>query len=201
MKAIIYIFIVLIFSSLINKEDYFGKYTYKSRNYYESIDLKNNKQFIYNYKNEFISYEIKGNYKISSDSLVLDSYPQRDKIIVKELNKGNKKNNLIIVKDKNGNALTYHIYLILLDDKVICLKDQWEKSKIKNQIVKGFYIVDTKGLKSPTYLKKGKFSNHFEVQFETKRVFENESWYLGIDKIQPIGMDGEYQNYYLEKNN
>lgn len=201
MKATFYIFIVLIFSSLINKEDYFGKYIYKSRNYYESIDLKNNKQFIYNYKNEFISYEIKGNYKINSDSLVLDSNPQRDKIIVKELNKGNKNNNLIIVKDKNGNTLTYHIYLILLDDKVICLKDQWEKSKIKNQIIKGFYIVDTKGLKSSTYLKKGKFSNYFEVQFETKRVFENESWHIEKDKIKPIGMDGEYQNYYLEKNN
>jgi hypothetical protein len=201
MRATFYIFIVLIFSSLINKENYLGKYLYKSKNYYESIDLKNNKQFIYNYKNEFISYEIKGNYKINSDSLILDSNPQRDKIIVKEKNSGNKNSNLIIVKDKDGNTLTYHIYLILLDDKVICLKDQWEKSKIKNQTIKGFYIVDTKGLKSPTYLKKGKFSNYFEVQFETKRVFENETWHLEKDKIKPIGMDGEYQNYYLEKNN
>ncbi len=199
MKATFYIFIVLIFSSLINKENYYGKYTYKSRNYYESIDLKNNKQFIYNYKNEFIRYEIKGNYKINNDSLVLDSNPQRDKIIVQELNKGNKNNNLIIVKDKNGNSLAYHIYLILLDDKVICLKDQWEKSKIKNKILKGFYIVDTNGLKSSTYLKKGKFSNYFEVQFETKRVFENEIWHIEKDKIKPISQGGEYQNYYLEK--
>jgi hypothetical protein len=201
MRATFYILILVLFSSLIDKDSYLGKYTYKSRYYYESIDLKNNNQFIYNCKNEFINYEIKGNYKINSDSLILDSYPQRDKIIVKENNRGNKNSNLIIVKDKEGNKMTYHIYLILVDDTVICLKDQWEKSKIKNQTIKGFYLVDTKGLKSPTYLKNGKFSNHFEVQFETKRVFENEIWHLEKDKIKPIGMDGEYQNYYLEKNN
>ncbi|CAM4085538.1 GLPGLI family protein [Flavobacterium branchiophilum] len=201
MRTIFYILIIVLFSSLINKDHYIGKYTYKSRYYYESIDLKNNNQFIYNFKNEFVNYEIKGNYKINSDSLILDSNPQRDKIIVKEKNSGNKNSNLIIVKDKEGNNLTYHIYLILVDDAVICLKDQWEKSKIKNQTIKGFYLVDTKGLKSPTYLKKGKFSNHFEVQFETKRVFEDETWYLEKGKIKPIGMDGECQKYYLEKNN
>ncbi|KIX21484.1 hypothetical protein SY27_07190 [Flavobacterium sp. 316] len=188
------------FSLSINEENYAGQYSFKSRNYYESINLKESRQFIYNYKNEFISYEIKGNYRISNDSLVLDSNPQRDKIIIKEYNEGNKKNSLIIVKDKEGNILTYHIYIILLDDKVICLRDQWDKTKIKNQTIKGFYIVDTKGLQSPTYFKKGKFSNNFEVQFETKRVFENEIWIIEKDKIKPIGMDGEYQNYYLEKN-
>ncbi|WP_152640725.1 hypothetical protein [Flavobacterium sp. 316] len=200
MKAAIFIFISIMFSLSINEENYAGQYSFKSRNYYESINLKESRQFIYNYKNEFISYEIKGNYRISNDSLVLDSNPQRDKIIIKEYNEGNKKNSLIIVKDKEGNILTYHIYIILLDDKVICLRDQWDKTKIKNQTIKGFYIVDTKGLQSPTYFKKGKFSNNFEVQFETKRVFENEIWIIEKDKIKPIGMDGEYQNYYLEKN-
>lgn len=201
MKTAIFIFISIMFSLSINKENYIGHYSYKSRNYYESINLKENRQFVYNYKNEFIRYEIKGNYRISNDSLVLDSNPQRDKIIVKEDNKGSKKNSLIIVKDKEGNILTYHIYIILLNDKVICFRDQWDKTKIKNQTIKGFYIVDTKGLKSPTYFKKGEFSNNFEVQLETKRVFENETWLIEKDKIKPIGMDGEYQNYYLEKNN
>jgi hypothetical protein len=201
MKTTIFIFISIIFSLPINKENHKGQYSYKNRNYYESINLKENSQFIYNYKNEFISYEIKGNYKINDSNLVLDSNPQRDKIIVKESNKGNKKNSLIIVRDKESNILTYHIYLILLNDEIICLKDQWDKTKIKNQEIKGFYIVDTKGLKSPVYLKKGKFSNHFVVLFETKRVFENETWLIEKDKIKPIGMDGEYQNYYLEKNN
>lgn len=199
MKITFYIFIVLIFSSLISQEDYFGKYSYKSRNYYESIDITNNNKFIYNYKNEFISYEVRGNYNLNNDSLILDSNPQRDKIIVKELNKGNKKNNLIIVKDKNGSVLTYQLYIILSDGEVICLKDQWDKSKIKDQSIKGFYIIDTKGLKSPTYFKKGKYSNYFEVLFETNRVFENETWYFDKGKIKSIGQDGEYHNYYLEK--
>lgn len=200
MKTVIYIIISIMFSLSISKENYNGKYSYKSRNYYEGIDLKENRQFIYNYKNEFINFEIKGNFKINNDSLILDSYPQRDKIIVKENKKGNKKNTLIIVKDKEGNILTYHIYVILSDNKVICLRDQWQKTKIKDQKINGFYLVDTKGLKSPIYLKKGEFSNYFEVQFETKRVFENEIWRIVKDKIKPIGMDGEYQNYYLEKN-
>ena len=201
MKIIIFIFISIIFSFSTNKDNYLGKYIFKSRYYYESIDLKDSYHFIYYCRDEFVNYEIKGNYKINNDSLILDSYPQRDKLIVIEDNRDIKNSNLIIVKDKEGNAIHYHIYLILEDDSVICLRDQWEKSKIKNQTIKGFYIVDTKGLKSPTYFKKGKFCNHFEVQFETTRVFENEIWYIEKDKIKPLGVDGEYYNYYLEKNN
>lgn len=200
MKTTIFILISTMFSLLINKENYVGQYSYKSRNYYEIINLKENSQFVYNYKNEFITYEIKGNYKVNHNSLVLDSNPQRDKIVVKESNRGNKKNSLIIVRDKESNLLNYHIYLILLNDEIICLKDQWDKTKIKNQEIRGFYIVDTKGLKSPIYLKKSEFSNHFEVLFETKRVFENEIWLIENEKIKSKGMDGEYQNYYLKKN-
>ena len=38
------------------------------------------------------------------------------------------------------------------------------------------------------------------VQFETKRVFDNEVWYINNNKIKSKGLNGECKNYVLEKN-
>lgn len=199
MKIGLYAFISVIFSLLINKENHLGKYLYKNDRYYESIELKEDNKFIYFSKQEFINYEIRGNYNSRGDSLVLDSSPQRDKIIVQESKKGSQKCNVIVVTDKMGVNIQYSLFLILDDNKEKKLANQWEKSKIKDQKIKGFYIIDAKGLKSPIYFKKGKFSNYFKVQFETNRVFDNETWYLNNNKIKPKGLNGEFQNYVLEK--
>jgi hypothetical protein len=199
MKTTLYIFTSLVFSLLIGKENHLGNYSYKNDRYYESIELKEGNKFTYFTKQEFINYEIRGNYTIQGDSLVLNSSPQRDKIIVQESKKGSQKCNVIVVTDKMGIDIHYNLFLILDDNIEIKLANQWEKSKIRDQKIKGFYIIDTKGLKSPIYFKKGKSSNYFKVQLETNRVFDNETWYLNNNKIKPKGLNGEFQNYVLEK--
>jgi len=199
MKIGLNIFAVVMTSLLVNSEGVIGKYSYETAHYYESIELKINNRFIYLSKQEFLNSEIEGNYNIHGDSLILDSHPQRDKIIVKEFNKGSENNCTIEVTNKMGQAIHYKINLILTDGSEIELIDQFEKSKIKNQKVKGFYIVDTKGLKSPLYYKKGEFSNYFIVAFEQNRIFENEVWYIHNNEIRPRGSNGELQKYFLRK--
>lgn len=179
----------------------FGKYSYKTNYYFESLELKANNQFVFLSKQEFISYEIKGNYytRNNGDSLVLDSNPHRDKIIVSESNQGEQESITIAVTNKTGDLIHYSLFLILKNEKIVSLDDQWDKSIINAEKLKAFYLIDSKGLKSPTYYVKGEFSNYFKVQFETKRVFENETWYIKDNKIYPRGLNGEIQNYFLEK--
>lgn len=199
MKLALYTFTVIIFCLAIGDENQLGKYLYTANRFYESIELKENNKFIYYSKQEFISYEIKGNYSLNGDSLTLDSSPQKDRIIVKESNKGKQSIITILVTDKFDNAIHYDIHFILTDNSEVSLKEQWQKSKIKNKKIKAFYITDTKGLKSPIYYKQGKFSNFFKVLFEPSRIFENERWYIKNNKIKPKGLNGEFQNYFLAK--
>lgn len=201
MKISQIIFIVTVFSIFILAKNDIGKYFYKSNKYFEYIDLREDNTFVYYCKQEFLSYEIKGNYNIIGDSLTLDSNPQKDRIIVQERSKGSLNKNIIFVSDKRGEAIHYNLYLILDNNKELELVDQWKASIVKNHKIKGFYIIDSKGLKSPTYVINGKFSNNFKVLFETKRVFENEKWFLNSKKIKPRGLDGKFQNYYLEMDN
>jgi len=201
MKFILSIFILVVFSSLTTKEYYEGTYLYNSLNFHEEITLLNNGKFIYSCKNEFLRTNIEGNYHIYNDSLFLDSYPQRDKLLVNEQSKGKKNTVYFDVKDKNGTPIHYTLYLLLENNTVFTIENQWDKTKVKDKKIKGFYIVDKKGLRSPTYYNKGLFSNCFKVNFETNRVFENEIWVFENNKLKPKGLNGVYQGYYLTKNN
>lgn len=176
-----------------------GKYTYQTSHFSEDLELKENNQFIYNVDFNFSQYQVKGNYHILNDSLILNSLPQKDRILVFESNKGNLRNLVFEIKTKKGKYFTYDLHLMLDSGEEITIKDQWEKSKIKNLKIKSFYIVDKNRLKSPTYVIVGKTTNYFEILFETSRVFENESWGIKDNKIIPRNFDGHFQNYYLEK--
>lgn len=176
-----------------------GIYEYKTENFYESIELNENYKFKYNYRQNPISYSIEGNYKIKGNNLILDSSPQKDKIIVRESKKGNKKKFRFCVTDKLGIPFNYTLYAIRKSNDTITLKNQWEKSKIKDIAIKSFYIVDSKGLKTPTYHIEGTKTNYFEVMMETKRVMDNEVWKIKGEIITPIGINGKYQSYKLKK--
>lgn len=199
MKFILNIFILVVFSSLITKADYVGTYLYNSLNYHEEISLLNNGKFVYSCRTEFLKTSIEGNYHIYNDSLFLDSYPQRDKLLVDEQSKGKKSTIYFDVKDKNGNPIHYNLYLLLENNTIFSIENQWDKTKVKDKKIKGFYLVDKKGLRSPTYSNKGLYSNYFKVIFETNRVFENEIWVFENNKLKPIGMNGVYQDYHLIK--
>lgn len=198
MKAIFY-FTASIFFLFCKNENHLGKYTFHKDKYTESLELLDNNKFIYQSRGEFIKYEVNGSFYINNDSIFLNSSPQKDKIIVKEGKKGSASENTITVKDKYDNYIHYSLSIIVRDGSQIELSQQWKSSKLKNYDIKGFYITDAQGLKSPIYLKQGKFSNCFTVLFETTRVFDNESWFKNNEKIMPRGLNGKFQNYFLER--
>lgn len=197
---IILILLLFPFCSKMTDNSVKGKYEYQSGLYHEMINLFDDNTFTYSVKDEFLKYEIRGNFCLKGDSLILNSYPHKDKIIVREKKRGANSNLTIIVTDKMNYPLNYTLKLIKEDNSITEIKNQWNRSKTAIKNVKSFYIIDNKGLKSPIYTIQGKSTNYFEVQFETQRIFENEKWCIIDNKIRPLSLGGEYQNYYLEKN-
>ncbi|NHM02829.1 hypothetical protein [Flavobacterium difficile] len=196
---ILFIIFTSFFVTSFTLENNIGKYEYRRNNFIESIELLKNQKFNYERSEGFSNYKITGSYFVSGDSLILNSSPQKDKIIVREKNTGKFENKTFKVSDKKGNLIVFHLYLTLIDNSKIVIKDSFEKVKFKSAPIKSFHIVNTMGLKSPEYILEGKHTNFFEVQFENMRVFDNENWYLIENKIQPKGLDGENQKYYLTK--
>ncbi|MEJ5056071.1 hypothetical protein [Sphingobacterium sp. MYb382] len=174
-------------------------YAYQASHYYESIDLLDNGSFVYYNKSEFIKTEIEGNWQLRSDSiLVLDSWPQRTKIITFESHKRDKKN-IFQIRNTNNHQIHYNLYLITKDKDTLEFKDQFDKTTVLGSF-SSFYIVDTKGQYSPTYKIVGSKSNFFDVMIEEKRVFENEYWKYYGEYIVPLGINRRYSNYRLIKN-
>lgn len=200
MRGIIYIFVLVLFTSFtIQTNQYEGIYEYKSDNFYERIELDENFKFNYDYRLNSITYSLKGDYRIKGDSLILDSNPQRDKVIVKERKKGNEKNVRFCVKNKFGESFNYTLYAINKDGDTITLLNQWRKSKLKDEKIESFYIVDSKGLRTPWYEIKSTRTNYYEIQMEAIRVLDNEVWNISRNSIIPRGMNGETQSYKLDK--
>ena len=196
---LISLFIIPIFLTNIFLLNSSGKYEYNTRWFHESIELLENQTFIYQRKEEFLNYKIKGNYHITGDSLVLDSYPQKEKIIVREKLEGEFENKTFYVTDKRGDLITFHLYLTLNDNSKKVFRDCFEKIEFTSDPIKSFSIVNTSGITTPEYKIEGKYTNTFIIQIETKRVFENEKWLLKNNKISPRGPDGKIQEYFLTK--
>jgi hypothetical protein len=180
-----------------------GKFTYETENFSESIELLENNKFTYEVRMHMgVRIDVQGTYYLYHDSLYLNSFPQHDKMIVNEsANKNVQRNAFFNVKDKDNSPLTYHLYVIFENQERQIFRDQFQQTVISGKKIKEFYIVDTKGLKSPVYKIKGTNVNVFDIRFETKRVFENESWAIKGDSIIPKGFDGEIGKYALTKSN
>jgi hypothetical protein len=184
-----------------NLENETGKYEYRDGYLKESIELLENHTFIYNRRQHFLNFTIKGNYNIVGDSLVLDSNPQKEKIIVRENFVKIFETKFFNITDKNGENITFHLYVTLIDGSIEVFRDQFEKLKFKSKPIKSFHILTTMGLKSPEYELHGKNTNSFDIQLETTRVFESEKWFFDKvnKKITPKGLDIKIQNYSLKK--
>ena len=197
MKIISIIFLTTLLSFIYESK----KYSYSNNHFSETIELGENNKFEYSAKIHMRSkMKINGSYYIVNDSLFLNSIPQRDKLIVNEqFNSKRKKENCFNVIDKDYSLLTYHLYIELENGKNLVFRDQFEKTIFPREKIKSFYLIDTKGLKSSTYKIKGQNTNSFHVIFETKRIFENESWLIKGDSIKPKGFDGVFQEYFLSK--
>jgi len=198
MKLLFYISVATIITSSSRLQNLpYGIYLYETEHYSEKIELKDNNTFIYSVNNEFIRYRIQGNFNFRGDSLILDSSPQKDKIIVRESKQGRNDIAKIIVTNKMGENLHYSLFFTGVNNNKDSLKGQWGTAIIRNQKIKSFYVLDSKGLRSPEYFRAGVSSNYFMVQFESSRTFENESWLIQGNAICPKGLDGKLQNYFL----
>ncbi len=119
-------------------------YTYKAPHYYESIDLLEDGRFVYYCKSEFLKSEIEGNWQLRNDTiLVLDSNPQRNKIVVFESIKRGKRNTFQI-RSTDNRIINYHLYLITPTKDTLAFKDQFDKTVVSGNF-SSFYVVDTKG--------------------------------------------------------
>lgn len=196
MKLSIYlIFVYIIFGSMTIDN---GLYVYRVSHFYESIELNNN-EFMYKSNFHFSNYETKGIYKISNDSLILNSFKNSDVYDVEE-KKNSKKNKLFFKVSRYDKTLfSYDLHLILNDNKEIVLKDQWDTVKIKRCDVKAFYIKDKNSFLSSTYSIKDKSSNVFIIKSTSERVFNNEVWLIKGNSIIPRSQNGIIQSYSLEK--
>ncbi|MDR2955005.1 MAG: hypothetical protein LBV43_07985 [Prevotella sp.] len=198
---ILFCFFLLSFNLYPQDKQIEGVFKFKGKsNYQESITIHKNGQFSHQLTmNMGISLNNVGNWQQRDSILILDSYPQKDKIIVFEAHKKKNKEIVINVKDKGLNLISYHLYAITEKRDTLLFMDQFERTKIKEKII-SFWIIDTKGLKSPKYEIKSKYCNSFDVLFEVIRVFENEHWII-IDNnmIQSRGLEGKLNKYYLQR--
>lgn len=177
----------------------YGIYSYETERYSEKIELRENNTFDYSISNEFIRYRIQGNFNFRGDSLILDSSPQKDKIIVRESKQGRNNITKIIVTNKMGDNFHYSLIITERNNNKDSLIGQWGTAIIKNKKIKSFSILDSKGLRSPEYFRAGSTSNYFIVQFESTRIFENEGWLIKGNTLCPKGLDGNLQNYFLTR--
>ena len=138
-----------------SQESKLREYSYKSPHYYESINLLKNGTFKYYRKTEFLKEEIFGNWQLRNDSiLVLDSNPQKSKLVVNESLKSGKKI-FFHVKDSQGHLFNYYLYAVYNQKDTIVYKDQFEKTIIKKR-PSAFYIISSEGQRSPVYDLKSK---------------------------------------------
>lgn len=207
-QIIIGIFLLVLLSPLSGQkaahEKPFGEYAYSSPNYsfMENLILQKNSTFSYSVERHIgVTQAIEGNYSVVNDTLILNSNPKKEKIIVKEkYTKGRKK--YFKVSDKQNHPINYHLYIITDDGSIIEKRNQFDQTKIRINSVSAFYIVLTNGIVTPTYRTGIGRANYFEIKVEELRVFDDEKWLIQNDKeIIPLGLDGKYVNYSLKKIN
>jgi hypothetical protein len=195
-------FMHICFAASAQNKNIAGYYSFESgintsRPYYESLLLNEDGSFKHESSEPFFKLSVIGNWQVRNDSLVLDSYPQKDKLIVWEkYKKGG--NTTIIVRNKSNELFTYYLFVITDKNDTITIRDQWDKTILKEKIV-AFYLACSGGLYSPIYKIVGGRTNYFEVFFEMRRVYENELWEIKNEKIRPKGLDNKDQSYFLTK--
>ena len=162
------------------------------------MTLEENGKFHFIEKTEWTKLVLDGNWQIRGNNLILDSSPQRDRLIVIESLTPKLSYKLVNVTNKGGENIHYYLYGITASNDTIALRDQYISSKIDKRI-NTFYLISTGGLKSPLYTIQGSKTNTFDVLFETTRVFENESWEINGHTITPNCPGGYKQNFKLTK--
>ena len=79
-----FIIAIIAFLGFTNTDTLVGRYSYSQSFFHESLQLNEDSTFVYTHKTEFTRYNLNGIYSIIGDSIILNSQPKREKIIVKE---------------------------------------------------------------------------------------------------------------------
>jgi hypothetical protein len=177
-------------------------YSYRNRYFTESINLLNNNTFDYIYNTDFLKIKVNGYWIKNGDSLLLNSTPQHDKIIVREqqIEKKKNKNKLLFwVVNKDNLPIDYSITLYDENGESIEISNQREKTEfvINKFKVHSFEITDSKALKSPKYIIESKYANNFYIIFEQRRVFDGEVWAFCKEGLIPKLSNGKKADYLL----
>ncbi|MBN2891914.1 MAG: hypothetical protein JXL97_08610 [Bacteroidales bacterium] len=172
---------------------------------YEHLVLYDDSTFFYSKINKYSGeYRAIGNWFISNNILILDSFDKKEQIIVFEQNKDSSKHSII-----KPQAYKYGFNLLFLG---ICLKKNEMDSVIIENLEKNnsiiadnissFYIYDfLTGYKYPEIQLNSNKKTTYIVEIKLNRFFDNEKWLIKGKKIRPRKEDGELSNYKLKELN
>ena len=198
MKMIISVLVSFFYSlvTLAQNSIKHGEYVFKGDKYFECLNLEKKGTFSYRIDREMLHIKTYGNWQIRNDSLILDSNPQKEKLIVWEKRVKRYRKFKINVLDKNKSPMYYSVFAIMVNGDTLTRREQFDNT-VFSKPVKMFTIEDTKGLVSPFYIIQGSSINQCKVFFEHTRTFENERWKIINGNIIPKGLDGLEQKFQL----
>lgn len=177
-----------------------GEYSYSNNHFNIHLNLSSDGTFYYYDNGQIQLRECQGNWQERSGNLILDSYPQKEKMVCYEyLNRKVEYISINVKKKSDGRPIHYSLYLLKNSGDTIQLKEQFKTSKVFEKDINGFFIVDMNGTQSSTYMFQRKGTNTFDVLFETERVLDNEDWRITETGIQPRNDAGNYANFILQK--
>ncbi len=177
------------------------RFEYRSERRFESLELRDENTFKYVFRNEFLRDTISGVYKIIGDSIILTSINRSEDYVVTEAEKGDGKIYLLDFKNYKNESFHYDLFLCNTVGEETRVRSQWNFSEVKKKNIKSFYIIETKGVKSPVYFLTKKRVNIYKIKWSGKRVFQNETWFYDCENgsIVPKGYNKESQKYSLKK--
>lgn len=183
----------------------YGKYA-KSDTIYpkltESIVLKRNHTFEYFRRAAFTEFRVSGKWHVKPGYLLLNS---SDSI---------NKNSYVtekLIKSYSNDSIKIHISY-LDGAKLFCTVVVNEGSKdsgIKYNDVYDSIVIPKKNvatitvysvIRHSTYFIKNRKSNYLNIKLNENRIFNNENWlFMNNKQIVPVGLNGAYVNYSLNK--
>ena len=158
---------------------------YESHNEY--LQLFDNNKFEYGYNAHTARFRVDGYWIQFGDSLILNSTPQRDRIIVRESRDSSSLEYFFDVKTKQGASINYSLSIFDVTGKEMEFKYQSDSThfQVNERMIKSFTITLSHGVRTPRYYIIGQWTNRFDIQVEPLIVFEEETWVLKGDTLFP----------------
>jgi hypothetical protein len=178
-----------------------GLYMYEKKFDYNLFSVR-----LHLYKNGCFSYKLKtsafyrinlqGNWQLRDGKIVLDSSPYDEQMIVfPYAGKSNKKT--INVCSSSNDKISYDLFLIKSTGDTVCFRNQFDKTKTKEDFV-SFYIMYGRDILTSVYNVQSRECNRFDV-YIGKKGFDNEQWEITEKGIIPLQDNGSKSNYVLRK--